>query len=41
MSSPNNEKIKLVEEIFEWANQIHFESQEIGINYGEGVDCLL
>ena len=40
MSSPNNEKIKLVEEIFEWANEIHFESQEIGIIYGEGVQVL-
>lgn len=40
MSSPNNEKIKLVEEIFEWANEIHFESQEIGIIYGEGVEVL-
>ena len=26
-----------MEEIFEWANEIHFESQEIGIIYGEGV----
>ena len=40
MSSPNNKKIKLVEEIFEWANEIHFESQEIGIIYGEGVEVL-
>ena len=40
MSSPNNKKIKLVEEIFEWANEIHFESQEIGIIYGEGVEIL-
>ena len=40
MSSPSNEKIKLVEEIFEWANEIHFESQDIGIIYGEGVEVL-
>ena len=40
MSSPNSKKIKLVEEIFEWANEIHFESQEIGIIYGEGVQVL-
>jgi len=40
MSSPNSKKIKLVEEIFEWANEIHFESQEIGIIYGEGVEVL-
>ena len=40
MSLPNNKKIKLVEEIFEWANEIHFASQEIGIIYGEGVEIL-
>ena len=40
MSSPNNKKIKLVKEIFEWANEIHFASQEIGIIYGEGVEIL-
>ena len=40
MSSPNSKKIKLVEEIFEWAGKIHFESQEIGIIYGEGVQVL-
>ena len=40
MSSPNNKKIKLVKEIFEWANEIHFESQDIGLIYGEGVEVL-